>query len=215
MSDEKTFTKAELDAAVATANEAIEAKRDELLGENKKLKNDLRATQTIKPEDLTAAEARADKAEAALAEAGKAVKSLTAERDKAVKTLESETGFTTKLLVENGLSAALTAAGVKEAPHLKAVMAMLTPAVQIVADGDNRVAKVGDKVLADHIKEWAASDEGKFFVTAPNNGGGGAQGGAGNAQTSKTVTRTQFEGMEPVARMTFAKDGGKVVDQAA
>jgi len=69
--------------------------------------------------------------------------------------------------------------------HLKAAKALLSGQVQIVADGDSKVVKVGDKALADYIGEWAKGDEGKFFVAAPNNTGGGANGagGAGNKPT--------------------------------
>lgn len=217
-SDTKAAIKAAIESATSGLQDSIdklEAKRNEALDEAKKAKTALRNSQEIKPEDLTAAESRAEKAEVALAEAAKAVKTLTTERDTAVKTLETEQGFTSKLLVDNGLTDALTTAGVKEAPHLKAVKAMLAPFVQIVADGDQRIAKVGDKALSDHIKEWAASEEGKFFVSAPSNGGGGAPGGQSGAQGAKTMTRTAFEGLDPGGRMAFAKDGGKVVDQAA
>ena len=208
MSDQ-TYTKADLDAAIAEAKAGLESKRDELLDEVKKLKADLRRTAEIKPEDLAAAEDRADKAEAALKEAQRAVTALTKERDTAVKALESEQGFTQKLLVENGLTEALTAAGVKEAPHLKAVKAMLAPLVQIAADGDQRIAKVGDKALLDHVKEWAASDEGKFFVSAPNNSGGGAPGGKGGA-TGKTVSEAEFNSMGAKERVAFFDGGGQI-----
>ena len=51
---------------------------------------------------------------------------------------------------------------------------MLASQVQVVADGDSRSLKVGDKGLSDYMKEWAAGDEGKHFVTAAASNGGGA-----------------------------------------
>lgn len=39
-------------------------------------------------------------------------------------------------------------------------------------------AVIGDKPLADHVTEWAGTDQGKHFITAPANSGGGGQGGA-------------------------------------
>jgi len=57
---------------------------------------------------------------------------------------------------------------------------MFAGQAQIIADGDTRVAKIGDKSVSDFVKDWAASDDGKHFVSAPANGGGGSQGGRGN-----------------------------------
>lgn len=211
MADEKTFTQADIDAAVEAAKSPLDAKNRELLRELK----DARKSATITPEQLAAVEDARDKALSDLAEAGKQIKTLTGERDKAVKALEAESGFTHKLLVENGLREALAANGVTNAIHQKAAMAMLASGVQVAADGDARVAKVGDKALADFVKEWAAGDEGKHFVAAPANGGGGAPGGGANGGTDKVLPRSQFDTMDPAGKMDFIKQGGKVVDQAA
>ena len=86
-------------------------------------------------------------------------------------------------MVENGLTEALLAANV--APQfVEAAKAMLGKGVTVATDGDTRKAVVGDKSLGDYVKEWAASDSGKHFVSAPANGGGGSnqhtQGGAGS-----------------------------------
>jgi hypothetical protein len=61
---------------------------------------------------------------------------------------------------------------------------MLKENVQIVVEGDARIAKIGDKALSDFVKEWAAGDEGKHFVQAPANSGGGATGGNGGGAAS-------------------------------
>jgi hypothetical protein len=117
-----------------------------------------------------------DATQAKLAEAVKAAKAATTEAEKVKKQYETESKVAHNLLVENGLTQALVAAKVK--PELmKAAKAMLSGSVVLTADGENRVAKIGDKPLADAITEWAKSDEGKHFVAAPANGGGGASGG--------------------------------------
>ena len=67
MSDDKTYTKADLDAAIAEANKGLEAKRDELLAEVRELKASLRKTQEIKPEDFAALEEQNDRLKADLA----------------------------------------------------------------------------------------------------------------------------------------------------
>jgi hypothetical protein len=41
---------------------------------------------------------------------------------------------------------------------------------------------MGDKPLVDAVAEWASSDEGKHFISAPANSGGGAAGGNGSQQ---------------------------------
>jgi hypothetical protein len=99
--------------------------------------------------------------------------------------------------------------------HQKAAMAMLASGVQIAAEGETRIAKLGDKALADAVKEWASGDEGKHFVAAPANGGGGAPGSGGASGGGKTINRAQFDALSQAERASFAKDGGKVVEQAA
>jgi hypothetical protein len=222
MADE-TYSKSDLDKAIKEAvDEATKGLKTNLetaLDEAKEAKRKLRAASEIKPEDLTAAEERADKAEKALADATKQVTTLTKERDTAVKNLETESAFTHKLVVENGLREQLTAAGVTNPAHQKGAIAMLASQVQIAAEGDNRVAKVGDKVLADYVKEWAGTDEGKAFVSAPVNGGGGAPGSKTTDATVTTMTRAAYDALDQTAKgeigLKMAKGEVKLVDQAA
>ncbi len=198
MSDDKTFSKADLDAAVrdavAKAEEGLKAKRDELMDELKQVKSELRASKTIEPADLQKLEDENDKLRTDLAAAQKQAKDATAAAEKATKALESESGFTSKLLTENALNTALAEAGVKEPAMLKAVKAMMAGAATVAVEGENRIVKVGDKALADHIKEWAATDEAKHFISAPNNSGGGAQGG-GRAGSGKTITQAELNAL--------------------
>jgi hypothetical protein len=81
MAEDKTFTKDELDAAVTKAVEAIDvdglkSKIDELIGDNKKLKADLRKTQEVKPEDMAALEHQVDELTSKLTVAEKAARQL-------------------------------------------------------------------------------------------------------------------------------------------
>ncbi len=204
MSDENTNP--EIDALKESVAK-LEANNKRLTAELK----EARKSAEITPEQLAAVEDARDKALAELATAQKTAKDATKAAETATKALEAETGFTQKLLVENGLLETLAKNGVTDPAYQKAAVAMLKSGVQIVADGEARVAKVGDKALADHVKEWASSDEGKRFVAAPNNSGGGAHGGAGSG-TQKTATRAQFDAMTPASRMEFAKSGGAVTD---
>lgn len=187
--------KAAIKEMIDDATAALAAKNKELLGELKTA----RKGQTIDPSDIEKLEAKIESLTAELTQSNKAVKDATKAAAEAGKKLEGETGFTQKLLVDNGLVGELTKHGVTNPVHLKAAQAMLRSGVQIVADGENRVAKVGDKTLADYVKEWAGGEEGKHFVTAPANGGGGAPGGAG-APSGADLSK-----LAPVDRITAAR----------
>ena len=163
--------------AVDAAIQPLAAKRDELLGEVKKLRKE----SAIKPEDLEAVEKERDEYKAQFLTAQSDAKKFKADAEKAVKALEDESAFNHRLLVENGLTDELTKAGVTNPAFLKAVKSTLSQQVKVVTEGDQRIAKAGDKSLSDFVKEWAASDEGKHFVQAPANNGGGAQGGGNNS----------------------------------
>jgi hypothetical protein len=220
MADE-TFTKADLDKAIKEAvdeaTKGLKKNLDDALDEAKDAKRKLRAAADVKPEDLHAAEDRADKAEARVKELEKAAKDATAAREKAEKALEGEQGVTRKLIAENGLREQLAANGVTNAVHQKAAMALLSPQVQVVAEGDTRVAKAGDKALADFVKEWAGGEEGKHFVAAPANGGGGAPGSKAKAD-AKTMTRSAYNALDQNAKaeagMQSAKGELQIVDDA-
>lgn len=213
MSEETKFSQAELDAAVEKAVGPLKSKLDEVMDEAKEAKRKLRAASEIKPEDVAALESDNDKLRADLTAAQKAAKEATTASEKAGKALETEQGFTRRLLAENGLREALAANGVTNAVHQKAAMAMLAPGVQIHAEGETRVAKVGDKSLGDAVKEWASGDEGKHFVSAPHNGGGGAGGGGGQGggKAWKDMNLTEQSTLaraDPALAQSMAKAGG-------
>lgn len=193
-----------IDAAVEAATTGLKNKNTELLSELKKA----RKAGEITPEQLAEVEAERDKIASDLAKAHKDLKAANTSAEKATKALEAESGFTKSLLIENGLTSELTKAGVTNPALLKAAQALLRNGVEIAVDGDKRLAKVGDKDLAAHVKEWAASDEGKHFVAAQTNTGGGAGGGTGKGATGKTATRQQFDSMSPAEKSAFSQDGG-------
>lgn len=195
-------------AAVEEATAGLAAKNKELLAEVK----EARKSRTIDPKEIEDRDNEIEALKAQLGEAQKTVKLATTEAEKAKKALEGAEGFTQKLLVDNGLTDALTKAGVTNPVHLKAAKSMLSGQVAIVADGDNRMAKIGDKDLAAAIGEWAKGDEGKFFVQAAQNNGGGANGSNSSGGNSKTVDRSAFDAMNHVERAAFAKGGGTVTD---
>ena len=200
----KSALKEQIEEAVA----GLSAKNKELLAEVK----EARKSRTIDPKEIEDRDNEIEALKGQLGEAQKTVKLATTEAEKAKKALEGAEGFTQKLLVDNGLTDALTKAGVTNPVHLKAAKSMLAGQVAIVADGDNRSAKIGDKDLSAAIGEWAKGDEGKFFVAATQNNGGGANGSNSSGGNSKTVDRSAFDAMNHVERASFAKGGGTVTD---
>lgn len=198
---------AKIKEAVEEATIGLAKKNQELLGELK----DARKGRSIDPAELDKLQEKIDSLELDLSNANKSSK----EKDKALKlaqdALVSESGFTHKLLLDNGLTDALVKSGVA-AQFLPAVKAMLGTQAKIIADGDARKAVIGDKDLTDFISSWVTSDEGKHYISAPANGGGGASGGANSSSNAKVWTREKFDTSSHFERSEFAKSGGKVVD---
>lgn len=200
-----TITKADYDAALAKMQESIdrlEAKNAELVGDLRKA----RKSSEIKPEDLAAAEDRADKAEQALAEANKQVKALTGERDKAVKALEQESAAARTFALDAEITDAIAKGNVVPAlvPAFKAMVAQQAKADLV--DGKYSVM-IGDKPARDYITSFLDSDDGKHFKAAAANGGGGAPGGGG-AGGGKVANAEQFAAMSAKDRAAFFAGGG-------
>lgn len=197
--------KAKIDEAIEAATGGLTKKNQELLSELK----EARKGKAIDPAELDRLQSKIDSLEADLANAGKSQK----EQQKALKVaqdaLASESGFTQKLLLDNGLTEALVKVGVAT-QFLPAVKAMLGTQGKIVADGDSRKAFIGDKELTEFVSSWATSDEGKHYIAAPGNGGGGASGGSGGSSGQKVWTRERFDAASHFERSEFAKAGGKV-----
>jgi len=189
--DTKKAIKEAVAEAVGEATEGLKSKNSELLGKLKKAQKNAE----IDPADHAALEAELEESQNKLRAAEKTAKTAVAEAEKSKKSFEGESKVVHDLLVDQGLSAALLENGVKKPQFLNAAKALLANRVTLEADGDKRVAKVGDKSLADHIKEWAGSDDGKEFVDAASNSGGGGGGGGGKPSND------DLSKMSPEARL--------------
>lgn len=195
--------KAEVDKATA----GLVAKRDELLSELKGAK-----AGSAKAAELEAKLAKIE--EEKLRGAGdfasleKQLKDAHArELEKLQGTIKAKQTALEKHLVDAGLSTALAEVGVAK-EFLPAVHALLRGQVQIADNAGELSAVAGGKALPDFIKEWAQSDAGKAFVSAPNNSGGGAPGG-GKGNVKQYKTKADFKG-DPAAKSAFVKEhGGK------
>lgn len=161
----------ELKAAV----EALTAKNRELLGEVKMAKAKARGSD-INPEDYAALQNELDATKAAL---DKATKESGKQVDTLNKALAEKDSALQSYLIDNGLNDAMLKAGIR--PEVMGVVkARLKAEAKLVSENGQYSALFGDKPLIDGVTAWAASDEGKHFVAAPANTGGGAAGGQTN-----------------------------------
>ena len=82
-------------------------------------------------------------------------------------------------LIDGGLAAALGKVGVKP-EFMDAAKALLRQKTGIKTEAGIYQAIMGDKPLGEAVAEWAQAD-GKHFVMAPLNQGGGSMGGMGGS----------------------------------
>lgn len=214
-----TYTEDELKAKVKEAidkeTEGLKAKRDELLGENKKLKDAQKALDDrLKELETAQEEAERIKAE----KDGDVKKALEAaekkwnkERDALIAERDDAKGRVQKHLVDGGLTEALVAAGVAK-EYMPAAKALLKSESKFEVSDDG--VTVNGKAMKEFVSEWAQGDAGKPYIAADRNGGGGAQGanGGGKANTEKTVKRSEFNEMNAEAKAKHFREGGAVVD---
>lgn len=193
---------------LSKSNEALAAKNRELLSEVKTYKAKAKGAD-IDPEEYAKLQTEVEDLRAALDKTSKASK---IEAEKLQKVLAEKDGALQSILIDGGLTEAMVKAGVR--PELMpAVKALLRSKAAIKADGGAYQAVMGDKAIAEAVAEWATSDEGKHFVAAPANNGGGALGagsGGGRAKRFSEMTtdeRTALYRTDPKA-YEAAKNSG-------
>lgn len=170
MSDDSNEVE-ELKAAL----EALSAKNRELLGEVKAAKAKAKGAE-IDPSEHENLKTQLEELRIQL---DKQTKDSTKTIEALNKSLNEKDSSLQNYLVDNGLAEAMIKVGVRP-EMMSAVKAMLKTQTKITDADGNYQALIGDKPLADALAEWASSDEGKHFVAAPANTGGGATGGNGN-----------------------------------
>lgn len=157
------------------ALEALSAKNRELLGEVKAAKAKAKGAE-IDPAEHEGLKTQLEEIriqfEKQAKDSAKTIEALN-------KSLNEKDSSLQNYLIDNGLAEAMVKVGVRP-EMMGAVKAMLKTQTKITSADGNYQALIGEKPLADAISEWASSDEGKHFVAAPVNTGGGATGGNGN-----------------------------------
>lgn len=148
--------------------EAVLAKNRELLGELKSVKAKARGVE-IDPEDFARLQTENEELKTSLSKMERTTKT---EMDKLSKALSEKDGALQNYLIDGGITEALAKSGVRP-EFVSAAKALLKQQASIRAENGSYQAVMGDKPLNDAITEWIASD-GKHFVSAPANAGGGA-----------------------------------------
>jgi hypothetical protein len=153
-------------------------------------------------------EAERDALKANLDAATRQVKALQTDHEKAMKALADEQAAASESLIGRTLAESLAAAGVTNPAHAKAAAALLRGGATV----KDRQALLGEKPLADAVKEWAVGEEGRHFVAAPVNTGGGAPGGMKTPPGQKSIDRAAFAALSPAAQMDHVKSGGAITE---
>jgi len=170
----------------------LKAEKESLANKNKELLSEVKKERTKSREiDADKYYAMIDELESVKTENAKLngeIKLKAKDTEKLMAQLGEKDGALQKLIIDDGLTNALTSAGV--VPELMpAVKALLRSQTQLK---DNQ-AVIGDKPLTDFMSEWATG-EGKVYIKAPDNSGGGAGGGKqgdGSKDTPQTFKEMQ------------------------
>lgn len=91
-------------------------------------------------------------------------------------------------------------------PYAPAVEAMMKPKIKV----EGSEVFLDERPLSEALKEWTQTDDGKAYVAAPVNSGGGADGT--DASSVKQIKRSDFEKMSQPERMETVKSGVKITN---
>jgi hypothetical protein len=199
-----------LNGIIEEHTDALKQKNDELLKEKKKAKEEAKlAADKLKEIEDAKEEEESEKNKKKgdwETEKAKLVEKHTKELKDRDDKLAATNGKLNNLVVDNGLNDALIKANVAK-QYLPAVKALIKTAnkIEISTDDETPIAKVGDKDLTAFIETWAKGDEGKQYIAAPNNSGGGARGSNSNASG-----KTEYDaGLSPAAKIAAGRASSK------
>jgi len=137
--------------------------------------------------------------------------------DELTEGLSKKEGQLQRMVIDNGLTGALSKNKVTDPYFQKAAKKLLADQVQVKEDDNGRPFAVvetdmGEVSLDQFVQNWAASDEGSRFVDG-STGGGTRSGHSQSPKGKRQVTRGQFQAMAPAEKNEFInKNGGTVVD---
>lgn len=181
----------------------VNAEMTDRLNAFDKLKDEADDAKILKDNDLDAMRTKLDERHQ------RAMDAETSKSDKLQKQLNTH-------VVDKGLMNALVDANVSK-NHIKGAIALIKSEYEgEVGDNDGSpFAKFDGQAVDKFVTNWAQSDEGKAYVSADNNSGGGSNGsnGAGQANTGKKVmSRSAFDNMSPHEKMETSKQGVQLTE---
>lgn len=170
---------------------ALQAEKEALLNKNRELLSELRTAKNknkeIDPENYSKILDENDTLKSELSKLKNDLGLKTKDFEKLNGQLLEKDNYLKNLTLENSLNDHLTKAGVKP-EFMNAAKALLKNQANV---SDNNVL-IGDKNIADYMTEWSASD-GKVFIAAPANNGGGATGSNGTATVTGNLSGSKSE----------------------
>jgi hypothetical protein len=208
--DGKAFLAKQIEATTAP----LKAKNAELLDEVKGARAKLSEAAT-RAAELDAAKAKVEEEAALKSGDVEAVKKQLAQKHERElkayqdKLAEKESALA-RLVVDDGLTSALVAAGVAK-PYLDGAKALLRAQHGAeIQDVDGKpTAFFSGKSVVDFVQEWAQGDAGRAYVAAPahsGGGSGGASGGTGGGGV-KTMVASQLESLPTKQRAQVMAQG--------
>jgi len=196
-----------LEAEIEKATSRLKAKNEELIGELRQAR-----AGKVDPQKVEKLENELEATRQSFEELQRNHKKLERDHKTASDALAERGREADSLRVSRALKDAMTEHKIAPQFH-EAVEAMFAGKATIKADGSEKVVMLGDKPLGDALKEFAASDNGKHFVAAANNSGGGSQGNRERTGSGKQMTRSSFDALSPEAkRQATVVDKVQIID---
>lgn len=145
-----------------------------------------------------------------VAEMAKVRQTIEAERDGWKDKYEATVEQVRRVTIDNALVEAIARAGIDNPAFAKAARLILAPQVKLEGDAPVVDTDMGQLPLSDFVKRWAASEDGKPFVSPPK--GGGERGNDRGPGAGKTVSAKDLDQMTPQEKAKFfASNPGVVV----
>lgn len=205
-------------AEIKTATEKLSESKGNILAEKKALQAKLKLFDGIDPDKYNETKKLLEElSERELIEVGDfdtVKKAIQEKHSKELKAKDDEivklTASLHDLLVDQGLTSALQKNGIAER-YLPACRALLRDGVQITEDGGEHKATAGDVPLADYVAKWAKSDDGKIYVAAKDNSGGGSGGSSDGDGGNGGADETRYK--ELLKKLEEGKATGKEIQE--
>lgn len=192
LNEKKTVEKrlAEVEKKAKALPEDFDPEELEQLREAKQELEDLKASD---PEKKKAYKAFEDK----LTKLTKKMDDAVAERE---ATIKQKNAMIERIVARDGLAAELAKNGVKK-EAISFVQAKLERSVKVVEDDDGELVAMfntdlGEKPVAEYIREWVQTDEAKLFVEPAKGAGATGSGGAGGFHGPNPYSAEHWNGTE-------------------